>query len=141
MVWKKGESGNAKGRPPGLKHQEFFDEIMKDHRADLLNLAINKAKSGKSPLILKFLLERFIPKIAMNPLEYEKMLLEIEKLTKENELLGEAPELLELLREDPIIKKKLKERLKRRTFNGETNTITTEQTEDTTAETGSASGN
>ena len=128
-LWQKGQSGNLKGRPPGLKHQEFFDEIIKDHRVDLLNIAIEKARSGKSPIILKFLLERFVPKIAMNPLEYEKMLLEIEKLTKENELLGEAPELLELLREDPIIKERLKERLKRRTFNnGETNTITTEQT-------------
>lgn len=117
MTWQKGESGNLKGRPPGLKHQEFFEEIMQDHRVDLLDLAIKKARSGKSPIILKFLLERFIPKIALSPLEYEKLELECEKLRKENAILGEAPELLEILKEDPIIKEKLKERLKRRTLN------------------------
>ena len=116
MAWQKGESGNLKGRPPGLKHQEFFEEIMKDHRVDLLDIAITKARSGKSPAILKFLLERFIPKVALSPLEYQKLELECEKLRKENELLGEAPELLALLREDPIIKERLKERMKRRTF-------------------------
>jgi hypothetical protein len=116
-LWEKGQSGNLNGRPPGVKHQEFFDEIMKDHRADLLNLAITKAKSGKSPVILKFLLERFTPKVALSPLEYEKLELECEKLRKENAILSEAPELLEILKEDPVIKDKLKERLKRRTFN------------------------
>lgn len=116
MVWQKGESGNLKGRPPGLKHQEFFEEIMKDHRVDLLHLAITKARSGKSPIILKFLLERFIPKVALSPLEYEKLELECEKLRKENAILEEAPDLLEILKEDPIIKEKLRERLKRRIF-------------------------
>jgi hypothetical protein len=134
MPWKKGESGNPKGRPPGLIHQEFFEEIMRDHRVDLLNIAITKARSGKSPIILKFLLERFIPKVALSPLEYEKLELECEKLRKENAILNEAPELLEILKEDPIIKDKLKERLKRRTFNGKTNEIPIGATKDTAAE-------
>lgn len=141
MVFDKGISGNPEGRPPGVRHQEFFDGIMEGHRADLLNLAITKAHSGKHPVILKFLLERFIPKVALSPLEYEKLELECEKLRKENAILSEAPELLEILKEDPVIKDKLKERLKRRTLNhGKTNEVPIGQEENAAAKESGISG-
>ena len=145
MVWEKGQSGNPNGRPPGFKHQEFFHEIIQNHRVDLLNLAIEKAKNGNS-VMHRFILERFIPKVPMDALEYQKLELEIEKLRAENAILNEAPELLEIIKEDPLIKDRIKERLKRRTFiqgeidNGKTNEITTGTTENTTAKEGSTSG-
>jgi hypothetical protein len=108
--WKKGQSGNPLGRAPSLQHKEFFEKVIKPHKSELLELAIKKAKTGKHPQILKFLLERFIPKVAADPLEYEKMLLEIDKLRKEIKLLDEAPTLLELIKEDPKIKERLKEK-------------------------------
>jgi hypothetical protein len=108
--WKKGQSGNPAGRPVGTSHQEFFDEIMKSHKADLVKLAIDKAKSGKSPIILKFLLERFVPKAPLHPLEYEKLLLENEKLRKENKILDEAPALLDMIRDDPLFIERLREK-------------------------------
>lgn len=110
MVFQKGQSGNLAGRPPGLKHREFFDEAIKEHKSELMQIAITKAKSGKSPILLKFLLERFVPKIELHPLEYERTLLEIEKLQNEIKLLREAPMLLELIKEDPYIKDRLREK-------------------------------
>lgn len=148
MTFVKGQSGNPSGLKKGTMHArtKFFYEFIDKQKEELLDLAMHKARNGDARII-QFLIERFAPKQPLHVIEYQKLELECEKLRKENELLGEAPELLELLKEDPLIKERLKERLKRRTFtqevteNGKTDTITAGQTEDASTEEGSAGGN
>jgi hypothetical protein len=117
VTFAKGQSGNPGGRPKGCleKRTQFFYDYIEPRRTELLDLAMAKAHEGDSRII-QFLIERFAPKQPLHVIEYQRLELECDKLRKENELLGEAPELLELLKEDPLIKERLKERLKRRTF-------------------------
>jgi len=117
MVYAKGESGNPAGLKKGTlqKRTKFFYDYIEPKRTHLLNLAMQKAEEGDS-MIIKFLIERFAPRQPLHVIEHQKLELEIEKLRKENELLGEAPELLALLKEEPEIIERLQLRRRRRTF-------------------------
>lgn len=64
--WKPGQSGNPAGRPKGAKNKITFMKLalegelraqIKDHMADILAIAIQKAKEGDSSMI-KLLLDK-----------------------------------------------------------------------------------
>lgn len=142
VTYEKGQSGNPDGKAKGTlnKRSKFFYDYIEPKRTELLDLAMEKAHQGDSKII-QFLIERFVPKQPLHVIEYHKLELECEKLRKENAILDEAPELLEILKEDPIIKEKLRERLKRRTFkHGKTNEISLGETKDTAAKESGISG-
>lgn len=68
-LWKKGQSGNPAGRPVGSKNkltlirQALEGELrlqLGPHMADILMVAINKAKAGEDAMI-KLLVDKVLP--------------------------------------------------------------------------------
>lgn len=67
--WKPGQSGNPAGRPKGAKNKITYMKLVlegelrtqiKDHMADILAIAIEKAKEGDTSMI-KLLLDKTMP--------------------------------------------------------------------------------
>lgn len=67
--WKPGQSGNPAGRPKGAKNKITYMKLVlegelrtqiKDHMADILAIAIDKAKEGDTSMI-KLLLDKTMP--------------------------------------------------------------------------------
>lgn len=67
--WKPGQSGNPAGRPKGAKNKITYMKLVlegemrsqiKDHMAEILAIAIDKAKSGDTSMI-KLLIDKTMP--------------------------------------------------------------------------------
>jgi len=56
-AWKKGQSGNPRGRVPGL---EIIRKLLDPHRKDLINKAVELAKSGDATA-LRLCIDRIAP--------------------------------------------------------------------------------
>ena len=61
MTFKSGVSGNMKGRPKGIVDKRLlYKSIINAHSEELINIAIEKAKSGND-MMMKLVLERVLP--------------------------------------------------------------------------------
>lgn len=60
MAWKRGESGNKKGRPPGLTVRGKFRKQIEQSLPEIVGIVLESAKGGDMQAI-KLLLDRCIP--------------------------------------------------------------------------------
>jgi hypothetical protein len=60
--FKKGQSGNPRGKPKGCRNATtiLFDELLKDNARELIEKAIELAKSGDGPA-LRLCIDRLAP--------------------------------------------------------------------------------
>ncbi len=60
--WKPGESGNPKGRPPGVGAHAKLRAAIAEHLPDILNKLVAQAKSGDAQAA-RLLIERVLPPV------------------------------------------------------------------------------
>ena len=58
--WRKGQSGNPKGKPPGCGHVQKLREAIGKDMEEIIQIQVEKAKQGDSQAA-RLLLERTIP--------------------------------------------------------------------------------
>ncbi len=78
MTWKKGQSGNPKGRIKGYTPVSTYRKMLDSHIPEILNKAIEMAKSGDNAMI-KLCVDRIIP--TMRPRDEPVQLKEFEGLS------------------------------------------------------------
>ena len=105
--------GNPAGRPKGAKDKrwERFDNFLDKHIDDVLKVSLKLAQQGNDKILCKFI-DKFVPHKRFNDIEVEKLEIDIEEGIIKIDLLRQAPEILEKLKEIPNIREALeKEKL------------------------------
>lgn len=64
-LWKKGQSGNPSGKPRGCGRLSWFNEHIKDKRAEIIDKVVAEALKGQE-VAMQLVISRMIPQFAQN---------------------------------------------------------------------------
>ncbi len=72
MKFEKGQSGNPKGRPKGARNRlaTAVDELMQADATKIVEVALDKAKSGDAAFV-RMVLDRIIPPVKDRPVTFD----------------------------------------------------------------------